>query len=651
MFRKLLGLAAATACWPSFGAAQAAPEFAPVFTDGAVLQRDAPIAVWGAADPGERVTVRFGRASRSARADDAGNWSVSLPARGASDTPETLTVSARSGEASLGDILVGDVFLCSGQSNMEFQTGYATNAGLEVMFAQNDLVRLFTVPRVTAESPSTGFAGPVGWQAASSQSVEEFSAVCWFFGQDIQTRTNIPVGLIHTSWGGTRIEAWMSGEALLSLDETRDSALREQEVAGDRAAAMARYPAELRGWWQDADPALAASPAWSDPSAAATGWDALPTGQTWEATGVKALQDFDGIVWMRRNFDLTAEQAAAGGELYFGPIDDAELTYINGSFISATMGYNTPRHYSIEPGILQEGRNVLSVAVLDTGGGGGLTGAAEFQRLELPGGDSVSLADDWTYRISAAMADLPQPPEMPAFGPNSYSALFNGMIAPLMPYTLRGVLWYQGESNTNNAAQYEALQNRWIADWRAAFDADDLPFFNVQLADFGKASRGAPVESSWAVVREAQRRVADADDRVAIAVTHDIGDRYDIHPTQKKIVAQRLARDAAEMFYGEEEAADEPAPLRATRSGDAVMIDFANGPLVAYGDARPIGFELCAEQSCSYGIASVTGDSVIVSGAGAAGAERIRYCWADAPLCNLYNEDDLPAVPFEIAVD
>jgi sialate O-acetylesterase len=262
----------------------------------------------------------------------------------------------------------------------------------------------------------------------------------------------------------------------------------------------------------------------------------------------------------------------------------------------------------------------------------------------------VPLSNPWRYQISAQLSDVTSPPQAPWGGPNAYSVLYNGMIAPLAPYGLSGVLWYQGEANAGAAREYGRLLPGMMHDWRRAFAKPELPFFIVQLANYGPPVTGEPQRHSWGEIRDVQRRVVDADAHAGLAVSIDIGDRFDIHPTQKLLVAERLALLARRMIYGDDIVTSGPAPLTATRAGATVAVAFEHGPLRAYSSSRPMAFELCdAERACRFVDARLEGPSVQLADARASDA-FVRYCWGDGPICNLYNEEDLPAVPFELAI-
>ncbi|MBL8537903.1 MAG: hypothetical protein JNM59_10920 [Hyphomonadaceae bacterium] len=650
MFR-LCAAAAALALLATPAAAQTAeqPLFAPMFTDHALLQRDRAIPVWGWASPGETVTVTLADNEVRTRADRNGRWLARLPALAAGG-PYELSARTHHTRQTIADVMLGDVYLCSGQSNMEFETAVATNARSMVQSSADDSLRLFAVTRRIAATPQTRFEAPDHWAVATPESVASFSAVCYFFGRNLRQTQRVPIGLVEAAWGGTPIEAWMSDAAFHRLGgyEARlsDAALAER----DPAAAQAAHEAALRAWWRGIDRGERDGYARADFDA--SDWASVRPAGFWENAGERTLESLDGVVWHQAEFTLTERQASQAAQALLGPADDVDITYINGVQIGATHGWDTPRAYAVPVGVLRAGRNVLASSVLDTGGGGGWWGPATEKVLRLADGTNVPLAaQPWRYRITASLADVPAPPSAPRTGPNNYAALRDGMIAPIAPYALSGVLWYQGESNAAAPDEYARLLPAMMNDWRRAFATPHLPFFIAQLSSFGAPSAGAP-RAGWGGLRDVQRRVAEADPHAGLAVTVDVGDRYDVHPPQKQIVGERLARIARRLIYGEAVADSGPTPLTARRDGGEIVVRFAHAPLTAYSANRPMAFELCdAARACQFVDGRIVGDSEVRLDARGAAPAFVRYCWGDGVICNLFNAADLPAPTFELAVE
>lgn len=649
-----VALAVALAAGLIAGAALAQPPAAPVppllsqaFTDHAVLQRDAPIPVWGEARPGEAITVALGDTQAKVQADAAGRWSARLAARPAGG-PYTLTVRGAGGESqTVGDVLIGDVWLCSGQSNMTFPLRHATNAEAELAKAANDQIRLIQAPHVGAPAPRATFGGPTAWMLANAASAADFSAACFLMGKALQADQKVPVGLIDAGWGGSDIRAWLSPEALQRFggyDRALEVLARSEH---DPAGAAADWRQVMDAWFKAHDP----GDAWRAPGLDDSAWAMTSATGYWEDWGVPALARFDGVVWYRTTVTLTAEQAKGEATIALGPADDLDSSFVNGVFVGGIESWNAPRTYRVPAGILHAGVNSIAVRVLDTGGGGGLWGGPKDRWLRLADGAQVPIDGLWRYRIAASLYQTGAAPHAPWIDAIGVVTLYNGLISPLADYGLKGIAWYQGETNVSNAAEYSRLLPALIADWRDRFGAN-LPFLVVQLANFGPAV-SQPGESAWAALREAQRRTVEQDPRTGLVVAVDVGQRYDIHPTDKQDVAHRLALQARRLAYGEDILASSPRPLMAEQSGERVTVRFADvgDGLVVYGDARPIGFEACDTQShCRFVPASAGKDQVVLDVSGQGRIARVRYAWADSPVVNLYNSADLPATPFEIEV-
>ena len=617
-----------------------------MFQDHAVLQRDQPLRIWGEAAPGDTVRVSIAGRRATARAGDDGRWEARLPALRAGG-PHQLEVRTAARSQTVRDLLVGDVWLCSGQSNMELQVWRALDARAEIAAADNPRIRLLTVPQVSHARPQRSFSEPVQWSQVDPESVREFSAACYFFARELQKQVDVPMGLIDASWGGSRIQAWTSAAALARQGGYADELQVLERYAAAPVEAVADWGRLWQAWWS----ARAGIPPDDRPWMATGGdWRAAPAQLgAWERWGVPALADFNGMVWYRATARLSAAQAAQEATLLLGPADEIDMTWVNGRGVGSTYGAGAGREYALPAGLLREGDNAVVVNVLDTYRDGGLAGPASAHALRFADGSQVTLAD-WQYRV--VPPEVGSPPRAPWQSAAGLSTLHNGMIAPLGGYGLRGALWYQGESNTFEHARYAASLRALREDWRGQFGAT-LPLLVVQLANYGDAPT-RPVESDWASLREAQRAVADEDPRTGLVVTIDIGDRYDIHPTNKQELGRRLARAARHVVYGEALAPSGAVPSTVSRSGDSVVVAFADvsDGLRAYGADGPIGFELCGPDpgSCRYAQATIRLDRVSLTAPGAHAATRVRYCWADSPVCTLFDGAGLPAGPFERAI-
>ncbi|WP_082546047.1 sialate O-acetylesterase [Rhodanobacter sp. Root627] len=635
--------------------AQAAdkPLLDPLFQDHAVVQRDRAIPVWGQASPGESLKIALDGKTVSSRAGADGHWQASLPALPAGG-PYTLSVIAADGSSQTAkDILVGDVWLCSGQSNMELQVRRTLNLNSETSGANNDRIRMLTVPQTGASAPQDHFAAPVQWKSTTPQNVPDFSATCYYFARELQKTVDVPMGLINASLGGSRIEPWLSAQALRKVggyDEALDTLALH---AKDPQAAAAQWGTFWAKWWSRQPQVKKGDEPWN-PAASDAGWKAAPKTlvdyQTW---GVPELASYTGMLWYRTTVTLTKQQAAQDATLAIGNVDEIDQTWVNGRGVGSSSYGGSPRIYRLPHGLLHAGKNLIVINDLNTYLAGGMMGPSDTRVLKFADGSSVPLdTNGWQYR--EVPRDIGTPPLAPWLTVSGKTTLYNGMIAPLGHYAFRGALWYQGESNTGEADQYRRLLEAYRGDLRAQFGAK-LPLLIVQLSSYGPAPT-KPAESGWAGVREAERLVAAEDPHSALAVAVDIGERYDIHPANKQELGRRLARAARHVVYGESLSPSGPLPVAATREGDTVAVSFSDvtGKLVAYSSNHPIGFELCGTQanSCSYADADLRDGKVLLhlDTPPAHGIARVRYCWADSPFCTLYDEAGLPAVPFQLDI-
>lgn len=622
-----------------------------LFSDGAVLQRDKPLPVWGWATPGAKIEVAFDGRRATATASGDGAWRVELPAHAAGG-PYELTIRENGDEAArVRDLLVGDVWLASGQSNMEWPVAQAQDAEAEIARAGDAGIRHFKVPKSWSEKPESRLAGGE-WQAASPQTVGEFSAVAYSFARELRARDrSVPIGIIDSTWGGSRIEAWMDA-ASLGVD-AQAMAARMRAVRASEERALAEMRQRLARWPADPDDS-----AWMRADLDDSDWDALPVPALWESVGYK----MDGVAWYRTGFELSAEEAAAGVTLGLGMIDDSDETWVNGRRVGATENrWNLPRVYPVAPDALRAGINRIAVRVTDTGGGGGLhdTQADPVRPVEggrpyvqLRDGARRPLPDRWQFRpaaVTVAMDDDKNQID---------TLLFNRMIHPLQPYPLRGVIWYQGEANANardDAHRYRDQFAALIGQWRTQWQAPQLPFLWVQLASFDsgadqRAPDGTVLESPWAILRESQSATLELP-ATAQVVTIDIGDAHDIHPRNKQEVGRRLALAARHVAYGQSLVFSGPVfrDVRFDGGSARVRFDLQDSSLaVRGGGTRVHGFEIAgANRRFVPAQARIEGDAVSVSAAGVAQPVAVRYAWRDnAEDANLANAEGLPASPF-----
>jgi len=626
-------------------AAAAEPVLNPIFSDHAVLQRERPIAIWGTAEPRERLTVTLGPATRNVRAARDGSWRVELPAMQAGG-PHRLTVSGANGSsASADDLLIGDVWLCSGQSNMEWPVSQALNGGNEVQNSSDPQVRILTVPQRTALSPQPSVEAQ--WQPVSPQSIRDFSAACWFMVRELRRSQNVPMAAIDVSWGGTRIRPWMDEAAARAGGGGEDAELLAL-YRRDEPAAARRFGEQWGRWWRGVSGDSDGAEPWR--RSESLQWRPFPSISLWEQWGDPEFASFNGFVWARRRFTLTPQQAAGGATLSLGIVDDLDMTFVNGVGVGSTFGWSAQRDYRIAPGVLRAGENEILVNIGDSWGAGGFQGPAERLKLTLADGRVLPLGEGW--ELSVVPGRFGYTPRAPWDSHAGLSTIYNAMVAPLGAYGLRGVAWYQGESDVG-VPGYDDRLAAMMASWRRQFGNDALPFLIVSLANFG-ASNVEPRASGWAELREAQRRAAGNDPQAAIVIAMDLGERGDIHPPNKQEVGRRLARAAGALAYRSGESPSGPEATRARRIGESIVVDFfgVGGRLVTWSGDRVTSLELCADtqESCRWAAGTAEGSTVRVAGDGRP-ATRVRYGWGESPVTNLYDEAGLPAGPFEVAIN
>ncbi|GGB20867.1 glycosyl hydrolase family 95 catalytic domain-containing protein [Puia dinghuensis] len=621
------------------GLATSAISLPHIFGDGMVLQRDAPVTILGHAGAGESVRVSFHGQSRTTVADSKGAWKVVLSPM-AYGGPYTLEISSRWDSVRLKDVLVGDVWVCSGQSNMEFPvSGWSrvNNADEELRNADYPAIRLFSVDKAISARPEEDVKGG-HWEHCSPATIAPFTAVGYFFGRELHKTLKIPIGLINTTWGGTDIESWISRKSLDSSREFHDAVAHLPIITLDSLrdlyrAASTRLVTRLQGGLPDA----AAVASWKDPSFDASHWPAMQLPGLWDNQQLGAA--FDGVVWFRKEVDLPGMDTAL---LSLGMIDDDDETYVNGIRVGGTNGYNMHRVYKILPGILHPGKNTIAVKVTDGGGGGGIYG--EESELWLSAGSvKVSLSGAWSFQVASVIAGNG------GFGPNSYpSLLFNAMVNPIRSFRIKGAIWYQGENNAVRAWQYRKAMPLLIEDWRHQWAEGAFPLYFVQLTSFKASSGNSNKGSTWAELRESQT-VARALPHTGMAVTIDIGDPNDIHPTDKQDVGRRLAALALHQTYGLPGVASGPVYRSVSMVGGKVQVSFSEigGGFIIKGTSLH-GFELAGADHHFYPAAAVIeGNTVMLSSDNVPQPVAVRYGWADdASSANLFNKEGYPAAPF-----
>ena len=613
-----------------------------IFGDNMVLQRNKPISIWGFASAGEKVIVQFNGQTKSTKADKAGKWQVMLSPE-KEGGPFQLSVKGKN-QLTIQNILVGEVWICSGQSNMEMPIegwGKINNYQQEIASANYSQIRHFKIPNTVSTTLKDDITGG-DWKVCSTSTAGDFSATAYFFARELYNQLKVPIGLINTSWGGTMSEAWTSKKAFEQSPELKyiADAMQNNDIdkkLKERAETSFKNIIKLQGSFEN----NTNTTDWKNSNFDDSKWPTMKLPGLWESQG---LPDLDGTVWFRKTIIIADADAGKAATLNLGMIDDNDDTYLNDIKIGSTQGYNTPRKYTIAAGILKAGKNTIAVKVGDTGGGGGFYGDAADMTLTIDN-NKQSLAGDWTFRVAALS------PSATSVGPNDYpSMLFNAMLYPIIQYSIKGAIWYQGETNAGRAYQYRTAFPLMINDWRQHFKQGDFPFLFVQLSTFGSAEANSKNGSNWAELREAQAMTLSLPN-TGMAVITDIGNPTDIHPKNKQDVGKRLASIALHDVYEKTAEYTGPTYKSMQAAGNKVILTFTHtgsGLLVKdkYGYVK--GFEIAgADKQFQYARATMEGDKIIVQADGITQPVAVRYNWVDdASEGNLFNKELFPAAPF-----
>ena len=619
----------------------------PLFSDGAVLQRDCPIPVFGTDRPGASVTVRLNGRSATAKADREGRWTATLPKMEAGG-PYELTVSGTA-QRRVRDVLVGEVWVCGGQSNMEWTIDAGTDMQGEKANPPSS-IRQFNVEKNAQPKTTRELRGR--WVVASPTTLGGFTAVGYGFAKTLFDRIGVPIGLLYSNWGGTNAESWTTLETLRENPITRPIYDRYETSMGSYPAALAKYQGAIAAAQAKAYPELDAPgefSSWAAPGYDDSQWETVALPHVWPA-------DLDGVAWYRMTFDLPADRPMRDLTLELGAIDDADVTYVNGTQVGrtdmTTPGfYAAPRSYRVPKELLKVGRNVVAVRAFDFGGGGGFT-APPNEGIRIGDRPLTSARMKIERRYETDMrqgVDFPQAPAGPG-DPNLPSALMNGMIDPLIPYAIRGAVWYQGENNAGRAEQYRTLFPMMIEDWRRKWGPyavqHDFPFYWVSLAAFMERHDDGR-DSAWAELRDAQRETLRLPN-TGTALAIDLGDANNIHPSRKREVGRRLALNAIAKTYflGGESRGPEPVAVEPSGGILRVRYRYADG-LTTTDGGLPTGFAVAGDDGrYSPATAVLRGDSVVLTAPEVPMPKTVRYAWADNPAVNLVNAAGLPAMPF-----
>ena len=624
----------------------------PLFTDNMVLQQNTKAPIWGEAKAGRnvKVTTSWNNRTYTVKADSKGRWRIDV------DTPSAggpYEVSVSDGKpVVLRDVMIGEVWLCTGQSNMQMPMegwNIKMNAEEIASSASTTNVRLMHIDNAVSQLPTTELPKQKHtWEKCSPETVKSFSATGYFFGKNLAASRGVPVGLIMTCWGGTDIESWMSGKA---LGEVPGFKTVVDEIVNDKltpAEHETKYLAELNDWFtmtgkKEGSVGAYGKVLWADPGYDDTAWQLLPQPLKIDEVGYTS---FDGVVWYRKTVDVPAAWQGKELKLELSTIDDIDVTYFNGQAVGHTETCPVKRVYTIPADMVKAGRAVIAVRVLDVGSAGGLRGNADNMALSC-GSDRMSLGGEWRMKLASDLNAVAKVPVNPVDNPFIPTVLYNAMIRPLVPYAVRGAIWYQGENNAPRAYRYRDLLPQIIASWRNDWNCQ-FPFLIVQLANYMQR-KDQPVESEWAELREAQLLTSETVAGSGLAVAVDAGLADDIHPTDKQTVGQRLSLVARRVAYGENIASSGPLYQSHKIEGGAIRLTFAHadGGLKARDGGKLTGFAIAgADHKFHWADARIEGNDIVVSSADVPMPLAVRYAWADNPDCNLYNGAGLPASPF-----
>ncbi|WP_240743337.1 sialate O-acetylesterase [Ilyomonas limi] len=614
-----------------------------LISDGMILQRDIKIKLWGRASPNEKVTVNFNGKQYQTTAGKDSKWLLQLPPQQAGG-PYDITFNGNN-SVTIKNVLFGDVWVCSGQSNMELTMERVKDKYPDVIEnANNTNIRQFEVPdQYNFNHPNEDVAYGQ-WLPATKENILKFSAVAYFFARDIYNKYKVPVGIVNTALGGSPAEAWISEEGLKKFpayyneaQKFKDSSLIHKIEAHDRSVSSNWY-----NTLHQKDEGIKNN--WQSPDMNDADWQTMNIPGYW-ADG--PLGNVNGVVWFRKAEEVPAAFIGEPVRLIVGRIVDADSVFVNGQFAGTTSYQYPPRRYVIPAGVLKEGRNEIVVRVISNADKGGFVPDKTYALIA--GKDTLDIDGTWKYKLGATMNALPSQ----TFIRWKPEGLYNAMIAPLTKYTIKGILWYQGESNAGHPADYEALMKTLIADWRTHWNKANIPFIYVQLPNFMEAKR-TPAESNWAALRQAQLNTL-AVPGTGMAVAIDLGEWNDIHPLDKQDAGKRLALQAAHLAYGEKHIVYSGPVLQSAKTeGNKLILSFTNmgSGLMAKGSDSLHYFSIAGkDKHFVWAKAIIQGDKVVVWNDLVTNPVYVRYAWADNPEgANLYNKEGLPASPFEASV-
>jgi sialate O-acetylesterase len=630
-------------------------KLSPLFTSNMVLQQQTQAPVWGTDKPNKKITLTtsWDKKTYTTTTSADGSWQIKIATPKAGG-PYIMTISDGK-PVVISNVLIGEVWVCSGQSNMEMPVegwGKVNNYKEEEANANYPNIRLLQVHKNTSTVPLKDFTAngeTGGWQVCSGKAIAEFSACGYFFGRNLNKSLNVPIGLIDTSWGGTFIEAWTSADALSTHPDMVGQVDKIKQMPATVEGRNAEYNKSMQQW-KTSDMAKDSGfnngkATWASQTLSEDDWKHMTLPAIWEQHG---LDGVDGSVWFRTTVDIPTSWKGKELTLHLGTqVDDIDYTFFNGEPIGETFQIGINRAYKVPAKLVKAGKALVTVRVIDTGGLGGLYSEAKEMYIEGPGKQQISLAKDWAYKPSLALNEIPTIPTNSATTPNKPTFLYNAMISPLLPFAIKGAIWYQGENNERTGYLYRDLLPLMIRDWRTSWGYN-FPFYIVQLANY-KASQPYKEGSQWAEIREAQMMAAQHVEKSGMACIIDIGNPNDIHPKDKQEVGRRLSLVARAKTYGEDIPYSGPVYKNYRIEGKQIRIlfDHVDGGLKTSDEALVKSFSIAgADKKFHPATATIEGNDIVVTSPDVPFPEAVRYAWDQCPECNLYNGIGLPAVPF-----
>lgn len=614
-----------------------------LISNGMILQRNTKVKLWGWASASEKITLHFKGKQYSTTTSNNGKWMIQLPAQ-QSGGPYEMTFTG-SNSITIKNILFGDVWLCSGQSNMELTMARLIDKyPAEIAAANNEYIRQFLVPDVYDFESKHDDVSEGEWIAADPKSVLNFSAVGYFFAKELFTKYKVPIGIINSALGGSPAQAWISEDALKKFPDYYNEVqkFKDKNLIATIEASDKRASDEWYSKLYNTDEGVKNN--WKEASFNDADWKEMNIPGYWNGT---PLNNLNGAVWFRKEINIPASFTGKQVKLLLGRIVDADSVFINSIFVGTTSYQYPPRRYTLASNILKTGKNEMVVRVISNTGTGGFVPDKPYKLVA--GNDTLDLSGMWKYKLGT---QLPPTPSQTFIRWKS-AGLFNAMIAPLTNYAIKGAVWYQGEANTNKPGEYTSLMQTLIENWRSEWKQGNIPFVYAQLPNFMETAE-QPTEGNWAALRQAQLRLLSVPN-TAMAVTIDLGEWNDIHPLNKKEVAYRLALQAEKLAYSEKKMiASGPMYQSAKLQGNKIILSFTNigSGLVAKGNEQLKYFAIAgADKKFVWANATIQGDKIIVWSDKISNPVVVRYAWADNPEgANLYNKEDFPASPFEAIV-